>query len=118
MKEIDEAWLAQVSRLERVIADARRASEGSRALATEILGAGYHYIDPHESHVIEIRGVGWTIAHPLACRAGGVERLFSCEINRLAETGIYVLADLDDGRYEIHVEAGRLAIGPELIPDA
>jgi hypothetical protein len=112
-KDVDVAWLAQVSRLEGVIADVRRDNDGSRALAAAILGAGYRYIDPHEKHVIEIRGFGWTIAHPLSCRLGGIDRLFSCEVNRLAEGGLDVPPRLADGRYEIDVREGHLAIGPQ-----
>lgn len=56
-------------------------------------------------HVIDLREDGWTIAHPLSCRAAG---LFACPVNAAAE-GLGRLPEV--GRFEVTVEDGDLVIG-------
>ena len=61
-----------------------------------------------DRHVIDLREDGWTIAHPLSCRAAG---LFACALNGAA-------ADLAGppriGKFAVRVEAGRLVIGQRI----
>jgi hypothetical protein len=63
-----------------------------------------------EVHVIDLREDGWTIQHPLSCRARG--ELFSCPVNRLA--GQQLLDPLDfTGRFEVGLndDGDQLVIG-------
>lgn len=62
-----------------------------------------------DRHVIELREDGYTIAHPLSCRATG---LFSCPIN---DAALLLEEALDIGRFEATVHDGKLTLG-ERIP--
>jgi hypothetical protein len=71
---------------------------------------GLTVIDRDEQHVIEFRADGWTIQHPLTCRADG-RSLFDCEVNRAAEQMNVRLVDLATamgfGRFECSLQTRR-----------
>lgn len=78
-----------------------RAYAAAEAVVAAI--PGLTVIDLDEQHVIEFRPDGWTIQHPLTCRADG-RSLFDCEVNRAAESmneRLYELATaMGLGRFE------------------
>lgn len=60
-----------------------------------------------DRHVLNVRGDGWTLAHPLSCRAAG---LFDCPVSTAANwmpARPYPV----DGRFAVTVEDGHLVIG-------
>lgn len=73
-----------------------RAYAAAEAVVAAI--PGLTVIDRDEKHVIEFRADGWTIQHPLACRADG-RSLFDCEVNRAAEA-------MNDRLYELAAAMG------------
>lgn len=60
------------------------------------------------SHVIELRGDGWTLQHPLTCRPN----LFACPVNRAAEGQAH--AQSGPGRYECWLDGDELIIGERI----
>lgn len=111
---------SEINRLAGVITEARLAgvSAGSYTLARIILAAGYRFVDPDEAHVIDLRDGGWTISHPLSCRAGGAAGLFDCEVNRAAETQLREPPPLSPGRYKVVLEDGEIVFGGRVTSDA
>jgi hypothetical protein len=103
----------EVHALVRVIADGcgRASTDGAefpQMLAHEILRAGYRFVDPAVAHMIDFREDGWTLSHPLSCRAGGQTALFECSVNRLAGA-TFVQAPPILGRFPISVdETGKI----------
>jgi hypothetical protein len=63
-------------------------------------------------HVIDFRGDGWTIRHPLSCRPN----LFDCPVNRAAELDLTEPPDLL-GRYECAEREGEFFVGAETADD-
>nr|MDT0658058.1 DUF6085 family protein [Micromonospora sp. DSM 115978] len=62
-------------------------------------------------HIISFRPTGWTIQHPMACRARG--DLFDCQLNRVAETELTEPPAGLLGQFEITLSdlGDRLLIG-------
>jgi hypothetical protein len=95
----DDTGCLQVDQAEVIVADLLDSSGLAQLLADE------------RRHLIELRADGWTIQHPLACRAAA-GWLFGCPVNRAAEV------DLAEppavlGVFEVDVDdvGGRLLIG-------
>ena len=101
----------EIQHLAEVIAQAKLSgiSAGSWTLARTILTAGYRWVNPVDTHTIDVREGGWTIMHPLACRP----RLFDCEVNRAAERDL-TEAPAELGRFLCDAATGRFAIGARL----
>ena len=62
-----------------------------------------------DRHVIDLREDGWTIAHPLSCRAAG---LFACPLNAAASALDGPPAGL--GKYAVDAVDGRLVVGERI----
>lgn len=92
--DVIEGWAAQVNTL-------RAERDRLRAL----VAAADEYGD---RHVIDLTPSGWTIAHPLSCRAAG---LFACPVITAAH-------DLEEapaiGKFEATVRDGQLVIGDRI----
>jgi len=95
---IDIASIDQLDRLRAELGAVRAENERLRGL----LAAADEFGD---RHVIDLREDGWTIAHPLSCRARG---LFACPLNTAA-------TDLgwppEVGRFAVTAEDGGLVLG-------
>jgi len=80
------------------------------AVAKHLLEAGWRFVDPDEKHVIELGADGWTLKHPLACRAAD---LFACPVNAAASrTALEVWSELQPahGRFRCVEQAGHLVL--------
>lgn len=108
---------AEVDRLVGVLTDARMSGAAAgtdRALARIVLAAGFRFVDPSDTHVIELTETGWTISHPLTCRAGGVGALFDCEVNRVVAAHLTEPPQIPPGCYRLTVEDGEPVIGDHI----
>lgn len=94
----------EVDRLTGVITGPMVGRSIAVVLARKVLDAGYRWVDPDEGHLIDFREDGWTLSHPLSCRAGGQAVLFECAVNRLAGA-TFVQAPAVLGRFPISVDA-------------
>jgi len=113
-----------VSTVNEIIAEAyaeflhqEGARDRWRDFADWLLGhlaeAGYTVVESgHPGHIIDLHADGWTIQHPLACRARG--ELFSCPFNQAARRLDRTTAPI--GRYSVTLDDGWLLIGDRVEP--